>query len=151
MATDTSSVKINNVAYSWSMLELSSNTFPSTILAGVTAVKWNRKVNVATNYGLGGKPRSRGFGNWEYTASITLDYNGQAQLRELGNGSLLGLGEFDLTVSWVNDYGSDLAEDTVVLKKCFFNEEGLEVSQDDTDITKEFDLNPFDIQTNGEV
>jgi hypothetical protein len=145
-------IKINNVAYSWAMLELKSDTINADYLTGVTAVKWNKKWNVATNYGLGGKPATRGFGNWEYTASITLDYNGQAQLRALGNGSLIGLGEFDLTISFANEYNTDgWLEDTVVLKKCIFNEEGLEVSQDDTNITKEFDLNPFNILTGSDA
>jgi hypothetical protein len=113
-----------------------------TILSGVQAIKWNKKRNVATNYGLGGKPVNRGFGNYEYTASITMDYNTQVQLRGTLD-SLEDLGEFDLTISWANE--GDLTAETVTLKKCFFSEEGLEVSQDDTQITMEFDLNPFDI------
>ena len=56
------------------------------------------------------------------------------------------LGEFDLVVSFSNDLGSDdWTEETVTLKGCLFNEDGMEVSQDDTNITKEFDLNPFKI------
>lgn len=117
----------------------------SIILQGVTGIKWNRKWNVKTNYGLGGKPVNRGFGNWEYTASITLDYNAQVQLRNL-RGSLTALGEFDLIISFANEFETeDWTTETVTLKGCLFTEDGMEASQDDTNITKEFDLNPFDI------
>ena len=142
---------VNNVAYSWSMVELTSSALTGstsanpTILSGVSAIKWNIDHKVETNYGLGGQPVNRGFGNTTYTASITIDYNTQVQLRAL-KGSLMELGEFDLIVSFSNDLGSDdWTEETVTLKGCLFNEDGMEVSQDDTNITKEFNLNPFKI------
>ena len=145
---------VNNVAYSWAMIELtapaltgSSNANP-TILQGVSGIKWNIKRNVKTNYGLGGEPVNRGFGNREYTASITMDYNTQVQLRAL-KGTLMALGEFDLVVSWANELGTDdWTTETVTLKGCLFTEDGMEASQDDTNITKEFDLNPFKIIPN---
>ena len=122
-----------------------SSNANSLILQGVTGIKWNRKWNVKTNYGLGGKPVNRGFGNWEYTASITLDYNAQVQLRNL-RGSLTALGEFDLIISFANEFETeDWTTETVTLKGCLFTEDGMEAAQDDTNITKEFDLNPFDI------
>lgn len=142
---------VNNVAYSWAMIELTAPALTgsananSIVLQGVTGIKWNRKWNVKTNYGLGGKPVNRGFGNWEYTASITLDYNAQVQLRAL-RGSLTALGEFDLIISFANEFETeDWTTETVTLKDCLFTEDGMEASQDDTNITKEFDLNPFDI------
>lgn len=142
---------VNNVAYSWSMVQLtapgltgSANANPI-ILSGVSAVKWNIEHKVETNYGLGGQPVNRGFGNTVYTASITMDYNTQVQLRAL-KGSLMNLGEFDLVISFANDLGSDdWVEETITLQGCLFNEDGMEVSQDDTNITKEFKLNPFKI------
>lgn len=143
---------INNVAYSWAMVQLTSlgltgsaNSNPI-ILQGVTAIKWNKRKKVETNYGLGGEPVNRGFGNTEYTAQITMDYNTQVQLRAL-KGSLMALGEFDLVISFANEFNSqDFSTETVTLKGCLFNEDGMEVSQDDTNITKEFELNPFKIE-----
>ena len=147
---------INNVAYSWAMVQLSSvgltgsaNSNPI-ILQGVTAIKWNRKKKVEVNYGLGGEPANRGFGNTEYQAQITMDYNTQVQLRAL-KGSLMALGEFDLVISFANEFNSqDFSTETVTLKGCLFNEDGMEVSQDDTNITKEFELNPFKIEISGQ-
>lgn len=143
---------VNNVAYSWSMIQLtapvltgSSNINP-VILQGVSGIKWNIKKNIQTNYGLGGEPVNRGFGNREYTASITMDYNTQVQLRSL-RGTLMNLGEFDLIVSFANEMGTnDWTTETVTLKGCLFTEDGMEANQDDTNITKEFDLNPFKIE-----
>lgn len=142
---------INNVAYSWSMVQLTapsltgSDSTDPIVLSGVSAVKWNIEHKMETNYGLGGQPVSRGFGNTVYTASITMDYNTQVQLRAL-QGSLMNLGEFDLVISFANDLGSDnWVEETITLQGCVFNEDGMEVSQDDTNITKEFNLNPFKI------
>ena len=142
---------VNNVAYSWSMVQLTSPALTGSananpiILSGVSAVKWNIEHKVETNYGLGGQPVNRGFGNTVYTASITMDYNTQVQLRAL-KGSLMNLGEFDLVISFANDLGSDdWVEETITLQGCLFNEDGMEVSQDDTNITKEFNLNPFKI------
>ena len=142
---------VNNVAYSWSIqltapaLTGSANANP-VILQGVSGIKWNIKKNVQTNYGLGGEPVNRGFGNREYTASITMDYNTQVQLRAL-KGTLMNLGEFDLIVSFANEMGTDdWTEETVTLKGCLFTEDGMEANQDDTNITKEFDLNPFKIE-----
>ena len=74
-----------------------------------------------------------------------MDYNTQVQLRAL-KGSLMAIGEFDLVVSFANEFNSqDFSTETVTLKGCLFNEDGMEVSQDDTNITKEFNLNPFKI------
>lgn len=76
---------INNVAYSWSMITLSSTALGidegSTTLEGVSAIKWSKKRKVESNYGMGGRPVSRGFGNITYTASITMDYATQQLLR----------------------------------------------------------------------
>ena len=98
---------INNVAYSWAMLQLTSTALTGSanpnpiILQGVTALKWNIEKKVDTNYGLGGEPANRGFGNTVYTASITMDYNTQVQLRAL-KGSLMAIGEFDLCLLYTS-------------------------------------------------
>lgn len=63
-------------------------------------------------------------------------------------GTLSDAYEFDLIISFTNAYaGEDWTAETVTLKGCLFNEDGMESKQDDTNITKEFNLNPFDIIT----
>lgn len=148
---------INNVAYSWSMVQLSSKELTGNnefVLQGVKGLKWNIKRNVKVNHGLQGEPVSRGFGNREYTASITMDYATQTQLRSV-NGGLMNLGMFDLIVTFANIPGSaeavpgesgPITSEVITLKGCFFNEDGMESETDDSEITKEFDLNPFKIE-----
>ena len=141
---------INNVAYSWSMITLASTALGieegSTVLEGVSGIKWSKKRKIEPNYGLGGKPVSRGFGNISYTASITMDYATQQTLRST-YGSMMDVGEFDLIISFANPMASDdWTTTTVTLKGCIFSEDGMESQQDDTNIVHEFDLNPFDIQ-----
>lgn len=143
---------INNVAYSWSMIRISIPALDisedSSIMQGFSELKWEKKRKVENNYGRGGDAVNRGFGNKTCTASITLDYNTVSQLRALAGGSLMDLGEFDLIISFANAYaGSDWSAETVTLKGCLFNQDGFEAKQDDTNITKEYDLNPFDIIT----
>lgn len=140
---------INNVAYSWSMITLASTALAvdegSTVLEGVSGIKWSKKRKIESNYGMGGRPVSRGFGNITYTASLTMDYATQQGLRST-YGSLMDIGEFDLIVSFANPMSSDdWTTSTVTLKGCIFNEDGMESQQDDVNITHEFDLNPFDI------
>lgn len=141
---------INNVAYSWSMITLSSTALGidegSMVLEGVSGIKWSKKRKIESNYGMGGKPISRGFGNITYEASLTMDYATQQALRS-AYGSLMDIGEFDLIVSFANPMASDdWVTTTVTLKGCIFSEDCLESQQDDTNIVHEFDLHPFDIQ-----
>ena len=142
---------INNVAYSWSMIRISIPALDisedSAIMQGVSKISWNKTRKVENNYGIGGNPINRGFGNKTCQAAITMDYNTVSQLRALA-GSLMDSGEFDLIISFTNAYaGEDWTAETVTLKGCLFNEDGFESQQYDTNIVKEFQLNPFDIIT----
>lgn len=140
---------INNVDHSWSMIEItSSNKVLESVAPYISSIKWNIKRNVKVNYGLKGKPVGRGFGNTEYTASIVLNENGLQHLRAACDGDLIKLGDFDLTVSWMDEMGVAAlpVTHTTTLKGCFFNEDGLDASQDSTELTKELDLNPYIIE-----
>ena len=60
---------INGTSYSWSNVKL--NLF-GIVVVGVTAIKYKKKQEKTNNYGAGVVPVSRGYGNEEYEASITL-------------------------------------------------------------------------------
>lgn len=141
---------INNVAYSWSMIQLQTNftneSASAPIFVDCTAISWSTERKIESIYGLGGQPRKRGFGNVTYEASITLPYGTQISLREQSaDGTLLGLGEFNLRVSWTNDLAASVSTEVVTLAGCIFNQSGMDAKQDDTSLTKEFKLNPHRI------
>lgn len=144
---------INDVAYSWSMIQLQTNfegeSESSPIFVDCTAIKWDSERKVDSVYGLGGQPRKRGFGNVTYQASITLPHGTQEMLREKStDGTLLGLGEFNIIISWVNDLAANITTTTTTLAQCLFTQGGMDAKQDDTNIEKEFDLHPHRIYTN---
>lgn len=143
---------INNVAYSWSMIQLQTNltgeSAKTPILVDCTSIKWSTERKIESIYGLGGQPRKRGFGNVTYEASMTLPYGTQISLREKSSdGTLLGLGEFNLIISWVNDVAANITTETVTLAGCILAQGGMDASQDDTSLTKDFDLHPHRIYT----
>ena len=139
---------INNIAYRWSMITLASTALgineSSTVLEGVSGIKWNKKRKIESNYGMGGKPISRGFGNITYTTLTTMNYATQQTLRS-PYGSLMDIGDFDLIFSFSILMTSD-DWTTTPLKSCIFDEDCLESQQDDVNITHEFSLNPFDVK-----
>ena len=113
------------------------------LLIDATAVEYETKRKHDWIYGLGGQPRKRGFGNITYSASIELPYGTQLMLREKSpNGTLLGLGNFDLVLSWCNDLSDEISSETITLKECLLVESGMDAKQDDTSLTRKFDLNP---------
>lgn len=128
---------------------LSGESASSPIFVDCTAISWDTGRKIEAIYGLGGQPRKRGFGNVSYSASITLPYSTQVELRnKSSDGTLLGLGEFNLVVSWVNDLAQNVTTETVTIAGCLFSQSGMGASQDDTSIAKEFDLHPHRIYTN---
>lgn len=142
------------------MIELTPTSgvsdFNQTMLLDCTGISWDTNRKVENIYGVGGQPRKRGFGNVEYSASITLPYNTQAAIRAVSpDGTMMGIGEFNLKVSWVNELGNDAALniggkssnaiEIVTIAGCIFTQGGMDAKQDDTSITKDFDLHPFRI------
>lgn len=113
-----------------------------------TAISWDAERKVDYVYGLGGQPRKRGFGNVTYEASMTIPFGTQMMLREKStDGTLLGLGEFNLIISWANDLSETIVNETVTLMGCILTGGGLDANQDDTSLPRKFDLHPYRIYT----
>lgn len=134
--------RINDREYDWSMLEIKLSNVAGEPITGVTSVKYSRDRDVKANYGVGSNPVGRGYGNYEYKASITLNMKAAEQLRALSpDGNLMGLGEFDLIVSYLHPKQDNMVIHTI--KNCIFSNDGVEANQGDTEITTEYDLNPL--------
>lgn len=122
---------INGRSYDWSMIKLSFSNISGAPLNGVKKIMYSKKRTVENNYGLGSQPTSKGFGNVEYEASITLDKNAVVQLNSLApEGDFTNLTDFDLSIIYEHpDSGSRIAD---TLEGCTFTEQGVDVSQGDT-------------------
>lgn len=132
---------VNGRSYDWSMIEINFSNIAGEAIVGITNVKYKRERKIENNYGAGSEPISRGFGNYTYTASLTMDMNAIQQLKGLTTtGVLEDLGEFDVVVSYNHPTSGMTVVDTI--KACIFSENGVDVSQDDTTITQELNLNP---------
>ncbi|MEM6734481.1 MAG: hypothetical protein AAF620_00285 [Bacteroidota bacterium] len=137
---------INGKAYSWSQVEIRFSNI-STPLNGVSKIEYSDEQKTEFNYGAGNFPVSRGFGNVESEAKITLHMEDIEDIRSnIPSGRLQDLGEFDVIVSYLHPVAARVV--THVIKNCYISNNGVEVSQDDMMIEKELELNPSHIQWN---
>lgn len=136
---------INGQAYSWSMIGFNFSNLSGSPVVGVSKVSYSLERKLEHNYGAGDEPVSRGYGNKTYEGAVTLQMEEIERLRSVSSdGTMLGLGVFDLVVSYTHPE----ADKTVIvtLKNCEFNGQGVDVSQDDSMIEYEFQLNPAKIE-----
>jgi len=104
---------------------------------GITAVNYEETQEKTNNYGASALAVSRGRGKREATASITLSMNEVEALRDAApEGSLLNIDPFDIQVTYTNVQKVV----THTLKNCEFINDGVDVSEGDTDASKQFDL-----------
>lgn len=135
---------INGRSYDWSMIEVNFSNIAGGVIVGITNIKYDRDRKIENNYGVGSEPNSKGYGNVTYTASMTIDMNSIQQLQALAtNGLLENLGLFDVVISYNHPDSESIVVDTI--EGCIFSNQGVDVSQDDTKIEKEHNLNPSHI------
>jgi len=138
---------INGVAYSWSQIELRFSNI-TTPFSGITKIMYGDEQEVKNNFGAGNFPVSRGYGNVEAKASVTLQMEDIESLRaNVPSGRLQDLGEFDVIVSYLHPVNARIITHTI--KNCFVNNNEVDTSQNDTSIETELNLNPSHIQWNG--
>jgi len=138
---------INGTSYSWSQIEIKFSNLSGTALAGVTSIEYQDEQKVEFNFGANDLPTSRGFGNVVASGSITLHMDDIEAIRSLvPSGRLQDLGQFDVIVSFEHPQESKIVTHTIA--NCYLNENGVSVSQDDTVIEKQLNLNPSHILWN---
>jgi hypothetical protein len=126
---------INGVAYSWANVKLVLFGVP---VIGITKIEYKKKQNKENNYGLGTEPISRGYGNNEYDAKITLykdEWN--SIIAAAPNKDPNQIPFFDIQVSFG---GAGVASTLDVLQACEFLEDPFTVGQGDTKIMIELPL-----------
>lgn len=127
---------INGTRHSWASIRC--NILGRTV-TGITAINYEDTQEKVNNYGAGPYPVSRGLGNYEATAGITLhSYEVDAIQNQLGQGKRLqDIGLFDIVVSYINNSAQVI---THTLRNCEFTNNKRDVSQGDTAIEVEHEL-----------
>ena len=140
---------VNGVAYSWSQISLKFSNIVQEI-NGVTSIEYAEEEKTEFNYGAGNRPISRSFGNVVASGSITLHMDDIEAIRgNILSGNLGDLGTFDVVISFLHPEDSKIVSHTI--KDCYINENGVSVSQDDTIIEKQLNLNPSHVLWNGDL
>lgn len=131
---------INGTSYSWSQIEIRLSNVVQP-LSGISKIEYGDEQNRTFNFGANNRPVSDAYGNVTSNASITIHMDDIEALRKsVPSGSLMDLGKFDVIVSFLHP---DESKKTVhTIKNCAFSENGVSVSQDDTIIEKDYNLNP---------
>ena len=132
---------INGRAYDWSQITANIGGVP---VAGITGVSYEETQEIADNYGAGNRPVSRGFGIIESTGSVTLSMNEVERIQLASpNGLLSGIPEFDITITFASADGLPANH---TLKSCRFKGNKRDMSQGDTAIDVELDLQIAEIK-----
>jgi hypothetical protein len=140
LGLNSSPILINNVEYGWSSITLSIGGL---VIKGITNISYSENQQAENIYGAGGRPVSRGVGNREATASITIHKSEYFALQKAakakGYESILDLPFFDVTVIYQPVVGSvSFTKD--VIKNSQFITANAEASQGDLAIEVTLDI-----------
>ena len=118
---------INGVNYSWANVTLILFGVP---VVGITNITYKKKQKKDNNYGFGTEPISRGYGNSEYEASITLYQDEWKQIvANAPNGDPTLIPMFNISVVFG---GANVTAHKDTLQACEFTEDSLTAAQGDT-------------------
>jgi hypothetical protein len=117
---------INGINYSWSNISVIILGIP---IAGITEISYSEKQKKENNYGLGAKPTSRGYGNFEYDGSITMYTDEWKRIIALSPGrNPLLIPPFDIPII----FGNGLTADKDVLRAVEFMDNPFKAGQGET-------------------
>jgi hypothetical protein len=132
---------INGKAHEWADIRVG---LFGRIVAGITSIKYDDNQQMENNYGAGNKPVSRGYGNIEFSGSITMLAEEVAAIEsQAPNGRLQEIEEFPITVSYL-PIGGQVT--THKLLFCKFMKNGRDANQGDKKIEVEIPLLIGDIK-----
>ena len=127
-------VLINGKAFSAADMSILVAGISLASISSLTITETQEKTN---NKGFSDEPVSRGRSGKEYECSMDIAYKDVIKLRNLTpTGSLLDVPMFEIL--GILDNGSDISR--IRVKSCEFTNDGLEVSEGDTEIKRTFDL-----------
>lgn len=132
---------INGVEPAWANIIVGIAGIPET---AVTAISYKDEQEIENIYGAGQLPVARGYGNIVPTASITLLTSAVEALRAASlTGRLQDIAPFTISVNFIPVNGGKLIRHKI--KNVQFMNDGVDTSQGDTKIERQFDLIPSHI------
>lgn len=126
---------INGVAYSWSNVKVNLFGVP---VVGITEVNFNNKQKKENNYGAGINPVSRGYGNVEPEADITIYWDEWIKIIDASpDKNPLNIAPFDIQILFG---GSSVNFKQVNLRSCEFLEDPFQAKQGDNKLVVKIPL-----------
>lgn len=120
-------VLVNGVNYSWGNI---SFVVFGRVIKGITEVSYDKDQKKENNYGAGTEPVSRGIGNAEYSASITIYRDEWLGIIALApNQDPTQIPAFDIPVVFG---GTRVVAQTDILQACEFTKDSLKATQGET-------------------
>jgi hypothetical protein len=126
---------INGKSYEWADITINILGQP---FAGVTSIEYSETQRMENIYGAGNRPVSRGYGNIEAMAKVTILMEEVEAIQAIAPlNTLQRIPEFSITVAYVDPA---LIPRVHTLKNCRFTNNARTVKQGDTSIAIDFDL-----------
>jgi len=144
-------INVNGKTYDWRMISVAitidGNDYEPT---GITSLTYSQTRDSQWNFGIGGRAISKGYGNTNAEATITmaafeLQNFKDALIKNPGDEGayIQNINQFDVKVMYNFDDGSTKLD---VIKDCSFNTDGGGASQNDMFIQQEINLDPSHIR-----
>lgn len=126
---------INGKSYEWADIICNILGVP---IVGITAIMYGEKQDMQNIKGAGNRPVSRGYGNIEANAKLTLLMEEVEAIQAVAPaGNIMGIPEFNVTVVYVD---AALVTRTHILRNVRFTGNQRDIKQGDTSIGVEMDL-----------
>jgi hypothetical protein len=120
---------INGTAYSWASIRIE---VLGSAVRGFTAISYGESDKKENNYGAGRFPVSRGYGNVEPNASVSMYKDTVEAIQKIApNGRIQDIPPFDITVAYKTRAGKFMKE---VIRNFEFLENKVETNQGDNKI-----------------
>lgn len=140
---------VNGRAYDWGILSVRCSLLP-TPFYGIKKVEYDEKQTITGNYGRGNKMTSKGYGNVEPTASISLTMEEIMRLVRISpSGKLRDLPTCDIVISFLH---ADPALTThTILAGVDFTNQPMSLNQNDPEFVSDLELHVADIISDSRV
>jgi len=152
-------ITVNGKTYDWRMISVvfkidyGSGDIKLLVPTGVTSLTYSQTRDSQKNFGIGGRAISKGYGNTDATASITIAAFELQAIKDKMIGDAITNGQDSRYIQNIPDFNIDVTYNfddgttkTDQLIKCSLNTDSAGASQNDMFIQTDIDLDPFEIR-----